>query len=658
MSEDFKEKRRKQAEPKRTQGIFPEHLLDDMEHSADIERGEEETRPKTSLSVTFPATPQSKTNGCIKPAERAAMKSCGLCGMDYSSSDRGLQADLSVNVCHCSAIYQEELQTTVKNATENRKFKCVECGKAFKFKHHLKEHLRIHSGEKPYECSKCKRRFSHSGSYSSHLNNRKCFPSRDTASSFVRPYSFAGGTGYREKYSDHVKLQPSLDHLGKDWLIYSPVAESFTIPHVAQCNHEYSVSPRSAENISVDMALSPPLKESPGLWHFSSDWWSDLHRIQIGSSGWSEGDLRQIEWAALKQQEIEHQMTNAPQSGRYHPETLLLSQHYQTIVTGENTITSVPYHREMPRKSLQKLECSRNRLEASECCLSNEHDSVEQIKSNPKTILHTPPITVLKEPQLEPLDLSIPKMSNISHETQILSEEPLKDTIDTFRSKSPRPGSLPIAYTDPKYESLNLSCFLPDVLHSIFQSRYPFLHMNHSFSGLAYYPFINCNNGNKPASILRTNEDCRSMNISEQERKSNKSPRKKSKKSENGLYVCDQCNKSFQKSSSLLRHKYEHTGNRPHQCEVCNKAFKHKHHLIEHVRLHSGEKPYRCDKCGKRFSHSGSFSQHMNHRYSYCRKDTTYLSENGEMVWGDKTSQCGNYAVLQSTEEPMSGAQL
>ncbi|XP_070304852.1 zinc finger E-box-binding homeobox 1-like isoform X2 [Salvelinus sp. IW2-2015] len=109
--------------------------------------------------------------------------------------------------------------------------------------------------------------------------------------------------------------------------------------------------------------------------------------------------------------------------------------------------------------------------------------------------------------------------------------------------------------------------------------------------------------------------------VEEQNDSDSAPPQRKMRRLESGMYACDLCDKIFQKSSSLLRHKYEHTGKRPHECGICNKAFKHKHHLIEHTRLHSGEKPYRCDKCGKCFSHSGSYSQHMNHRYSYCKKE-------------------------------------
>ncbi|XP_075899276.1 zinc finger E-box-binding homeobox 1b [Nelusetta ayraudi] len=75
---------------------------------------------------------------------------------------------------HLAAHKSGRNQRHAMPAAGNRKFKCTECGKAFKYKHHLKEHLRIHSGEKPYECSNCKKRFSHSGSYSSHISSKKC----------------------------------------------------------------------------------------------------------------------------------------------------------------------------------------------------------------------------------------------------------------------------------------------------------------------------------------------------------------------------------------------------------------------------------------------------------------------------------------------------
>ncbi|XP_039999880.1 zinc finger E-box-binding homeobox 1-like isoform X2 [Xiphias gladius] len=126
-------------------------------------------------------------------------------------------------------------------------------------------------------------------------------------------------------------------------------------------------------------------------------------------------------------------------------------------------------------------------------------------------------------------------------------------------------------------------------------------------------------NGHKQEKRVDSSSDA--VSAVEEQNDSDSAGLMKKRRLENGVYPCDLCSKVFQKGSSLLRHKYEHTGKRPHECNVCKKAFKHKHHLIEHSRLHSGEKPYQCDKCGKRFSHSGSYSQHMNHRYSYCKKD-------------------------------------
>ncbi|KAL3246361.1 hypothetical protein MRX96_057693 [Rhipicephalus microplus] len=123
-------------------------------------------------------------------------------------------------------------------------------------------------------------------------------------------------------------------------------------------------------------------------------------------------------------------------------------------------------------------------------------------------------------------------------------------------------------------------------------------------------------------------------------------------------FCCDQCEKTFNKQSSLARHKYEHSGQRPHKCDVCEKAFKHKHHLTEHKRLHSGEKPFQCQKCFKRFSHSGSYSQHMNHRFSYCKpyRDNGKIAccrhpcfETHAQVPGGDTARCYVTSLLPAT---------
>ncbi|XP_075683601.1 zinc finger E-box-binding homeobox 1 isoform X2 [Rhinoderma darwinii] len=260
------------------------------------------------------------------------------------------------------------------------------------------------------------------------------------------------------------------------------------------------------------------------------------------------------------------------------------------------------------------------------------------------------------EQQEEPLDLSLPKqLGNIPERPSITSvyqgsvysvqEEPLN--LSCVR-KEPMPMDSieklePTLIINPSANPINiaiptLTAQLPTIVAITDQNSVPCLRALAANKRTILIPQVTYTYATTstpivpepPQKSLQTNgsqderQDTSSegvSNVEDQNDSDSTPPKKKLKKTENGLYACDLCDKIFQKSSSLLRHKYEHTGKRPHECGICTKAFKHKHHLIEHMRLHSGEKPYQCDKCGKRFSHSGSYSQHMNHRYSYCKKE-------------------------------------
>ncbi|XP_007903618.2 zinc finger protein 438 [Callorhinchus milii] len=51
-------------------------------------------------------------------------------------------------------------------------YKCNVCSRGFQFKHHLQDHLNIHSNSRPYCCRICHKAYSHSGSLSTHMKRR------------------------------------------------------------------------------------------------------------------------------------------------------------------------------------------------------------------------------------------------------------------------------------------------------------------------------------------------------------------------------------------------------------------------------------------------------------------------------------------------------
>ncbi|XP_051955571.1 zinc finger protein 341-like isoform X2 [Xyrauchen texanus] len=70
------------------------------------------------------------------------------------------------------------------------------------------------------------------------------------------------------------------------------------------------------------------------------------------------------------------------------------------------------------------------------------------------------------------------------------------------------------------------------------------------------------------------------------------------------------CTKEFNRPDKLKAHILSHSGIKPYKCQFCQKSFSRRAHMLEHQRSHTNNYRFRCAACNKGFTRNNYYREH------------------------------------------------
>lgn len=129
------------------------------------------SQPFLSVDLDHPAAQSENTEGVLNGGWMKALKTQKP---RLNNNSRSKKRDVSRERRHtcpiCAKRFKESghLKDHVRIHTGEKPYRCKECGVNFRQSGTLTLHMRIHTGERPYQCTDCGRRFNRKGDMETH----------------------------------------------------------------------------------------------------------------------------------------------------------------------------------------------------------------------------------------------------------------------------------------------------------------------------------------------------------------------------------------------------------------------------------------------------------------------------------------------------------